>query len=86
MPDSYLDAAMETGKKLTERRFFGELILTANVILHLGTPAQQQRVHGLLDELTAEEDPIIADFAQWALENPPTEEELAESYPHPKQR
>jgi len=86
MPDTYLDAAIETGKKLTERRFFGELILTSNVILNLGTSEQKERARELLERLAIKEDPIIADFAQWALVNPPTEEELAESYPHPKLR
>jgi hypothetical protein len=84
MPDTYLDAAIETGKKLTERRFFGELILTSSVILKLGTPEQKERARELLEKFAIKEDPIIADFARWALDNPPTEEELAEFYPHPR--
>jgi len=83
LPDNMLDEMIETAAGLTERRFFGELILTGNVILHLGSSQQQDRVRVLLQELAADEDPIIADFAQWALDNPPTEEQLAEFYPHP---
>lgn len=83
MPDSQLEAAMTVVDGLTERRFFGEVILSANVILHLGTPEQQARVRALLEDLVSGDDPIIADFAQRALDTPPTEEQLAEFYPHP---
>jgi hypothetical protein len=83
MPDSQLEAAMVVAEGLTERRFFGEVILSANVILHLGTPEQRIRVRRLLEDLASGDDPIIADFAQWALDTPPTEEQLAEFYPHP---
>jgi hypothetical protein len=86
MPDSQLEVAMTDAEGLTERRFFGEVILSANVILNLGTPEQQQRVRELLEELAAVDDAIIADFAQWALDTPPTEERLAEYYPHPAKR
>jgi len=86
MPDSQFQAAMATAEGLTERRFFGEVILSGNVILHLGTPEQKTRVRTLLQDLASGDDPIIADFAQWALDNPPTEEQLAEFYPHPMDR
>ena len=86
MPDSHLDAIMEMAEGLTERRFFGEVILTGSVIAELGTPDQQGRVRGLLEELAADDDPIVADFARWALDNPPTDEQLAEFYPHPMER
>ena len=86
MPDSHLDDMMEMAEGLTERRFFGEVILTGSVIAQLGTPDQQGRVRGLLEKLAADDDPIIADFARWALDNPPTDEQLAEFYPHPMER
>jgi len=86
LPDSHLDTIMEMAEGLTERRFFGEIILTGSVIAQLGTPDQQARVHGLLKELATDEDSIIADFATWALDNPPTDEQLAEFYPHPMER
>ncbi len=86
LPDAQVDALVDLADGLGERRFFGEVILTGNVILHLGTPEQQERMRVLLDELAAGDDPIIADFAQWALDNPPTEEQLAEYYPHPMDR
>ena len=84
MPDTQLDAVVKTADSLTERRFFGEIILPGNIILHLGTPEQQNRIRGLLEKLASDDDPIIADFAQWALDNPPTEELLAGFYPQPK--
>jgi hypothetical protein len=83
MPDGHLDAVMETVEALAERRFFGEVILTGNVILHLGTPSQRSRVRTMLSELATGDDPIIADFAQWALDTRPTDEQLAGYYPHP---
>lgn len=86
MPDSQFEAAMATVEGLTERRFFGEVILSANVILHLGTPEQQIRIRTLLEDLASGDDPITADFAEWALDNPPTDERLAEFYPHPMDR
>jgi hypothetical protein len=86
LPDSHLDTALETAEDLTERRFFGEVILTGNVILHRGTAAQRQRVRAQLERLAADDDPIIADFARWALDTPPTDEDLAELYPHPMGR
>jgi hypothetical protein len=86
MPDSQLDGMMEMAESLTERRFFGEVILSSNVVLHLGTAEQQTRVRELLKGLASGDDPITADFARWALENPPTDETLAEFYPHPGER
>jgi hypothetical protein len=86
LPDAQVDALVELAGGLTERRFFGEVILTGNVILRLGTPEQQDRMRTLLDELAAEDDPIVADFAQWVLDHPPTDDELAEFYPHPMDR
>ena len=86
MPDSHLDAIMDMAESLSERRFYGEVILTGNVILRFGTPDQRERVLKLLQDLATDEDPIIADFATWALDNPPTEDQLAEFYPHPMER
>jgi len=84
MPDTQIDAVVKMADSLTERRFFGEIILPGNIILHLGTPEQQNRIRGLLEKLASDDDPIIAEFAQWALDNPPTEELLAGFYPRPK--
>ena len=86
MPDSQLDAAIAVAEGLTERRFFGEVILSANAILHLGTPEQQMRARALLDDLASGDDPITADFARWAIETPPTDETLAEFYPYPAKK
>lgn len=86
MPDSHLDAITDMAESLSERRFYGEVILTGNVILHLGTTEQQRRVRELLEDLASGDVPMTATFAQWALDNPPTDEELAEFYPHPRER
>jgi hypothetical protein len=86
LPETQLDALVELAGSLADRRFFGEVIMAGNVILHLGTPDQQGRVRGLLEELAARPDPIVADLARWALDTPPTDESLAEWYPHPMER
>ena len=86
MPDSFLETLAARSETFTERRFFGEIILTGSVIAELGTPDQKTQARGLLEELAANEDPIISDFARWALDNPPTDARLAEYYPHPMER
>jgi hypothetical protein len=86
LPDAQVDALVDLAEELSERRFFGEVILTGNVILNLGTVEQQGRVRALIEELAGREDPIIADFAQWALDSTPTAEALAEYYPHSMER
>lgn len=86
LPDGHLDAAIEMTERFTERRFFGEVILAGNVIYHRGTPAQRERAREQLEGLMAGDDPIIADFARWALDTPPTDEVLAEWYPLPMER
>jgi len=86
LPDSQVDALVSLADEITERRFYGEVIMTASVILNLGTPEQQTRVRALLDELAARADPIIADFAQWGLSTPITDDDLGEWYPHPMER
>ncbi|MGD8439490.1 MAG: hypothetical protein PVG53_03070 [Holophagae bacterium] len=86
VPDAQVDALVSLADEITERRFFGEVIMTGAVILNLGTPDQQHRVRAMLDELASRDDPIIADFAQWALTASITDKELAEWYPHPMER
>jgi len=86
MPDRHLDAIMDMAENLSERRFYGEVILTGNVILRLGTPDQRERVLKLMQDLATDEDSIIANFAGWALDNPPTDEDLTAFYPHPMER
>jgi hypothetical protein len=86
LPDSQVDALVDLADTATERRFYGEVIMTASVIQNLGTPEQQARVREVLEKLAARDDPIIADFAQWGLVTPITDDDLAEWYPHPMER
>ena len=86
LPDAQVDALVDRADENTERRFYGEVIMTASVILNLGTPQQQGRVRDVLEELAARDDPIIADFAQWGLDTPITDDDLAEWYSHPMER
>jgi len=86
LPDAQIDALVNLADETTERRFYGEVIMSASVILNLGTPEQQARVREVLDELASRDDPIIADFARWALDTPITDDDLADWYPHPMER
>ena len=86
LPDVHLETIETMAETLTERRFFGEIILPGHVIAHLGTPAQQQRAREILDRLADDEDPIIADLARWALDSPMTDDMVAGYYPHPMER
>ncbi len=87
MPDSHLDTIMEMAEGLTERRFFGEVILTGNVIAHLGTPDQQGRVRESSSRTrgrrTTPSSPTSP--AGHSTTRPPTSD-LAEFYPHPMER
>jgi hypothetical protein len=86
IPDSQVDALVNLADEITERRFYGEVIMTASVILNLGRPEQQARIREVLDELAARDDPIIADFARWGLSTPITDDDLADWYAHPMER
>ena len=86
MPDGHFETIATMPETLTERRFFGEIILACHVIVRLGTPEQQNRARGILKDLAADDDVITADFAQWTLDNPVTNEMVAEYYPHPMER
>ena len=66
----------------TERRFFGEVIISANLVRHLGTPEQQVRARELLERFADGDDPMLADLGRWAMSTPPSEERLAEWYPN----
>jgi hypothetical protein len=86
LPDVQVDALVDLADETTERRFYGEVIMTASAILNLGTPEQQTRVRAVLDELASRDDPIVADFARWALSADLTDDVLREWYPHPMER
>ncbi|MCU0305737.1 MAG: hypothetical protein MUC56_16930 [Thermoanaerobaculales bacterium] len=86
LPDAQLDAAMKMAEGLTERRFFGEVILTGSVVLKLGTPQQKIRVREQLERIAAGDDPILADLAQWVFDHPTTDEQISELYPRPIER
>jgi len=86
LPDAQFDALVELANEITERRFYGEVIMTASVVRSLGTPEQRVRAGEVLDELAARDDPIIADFAEWGLATTITDDDLAEWYPHPMER
>ena len=80
LPDSVLERLVAMATGAPERRFRGEPLIGLNIALHLGTPAQQERSRQVLDRLSRDSDPMIAEFAQWALESPPEQEMLEEAF------
>jgi len=78
LPDERLAAMIGQIGSGVDRRFLGEAVIFANVVLFHGTAAQGDRIREVLDRLAASEDPINADLARRALDTPPDPELLAE--------
>jgi len=80
MPDSRLDRLMALVTSGPDRRFGGEALIGLNIVRHLGTPAQKNRVEEFLNELTASPDPFLAHGARWALEAPLNDELIGDAF------
>jgi len=53
-------------------------MISCNVVLYHGTPAQQERIREVLEETPDSDDPVIADMVRRALDTPPDPELLGE--------
>jgi len=60
----------------TQRRFFGEAALVANLVRYLGSADDRATADEFLEGLMQSDDEFYVEFARWALNNPPTEEYL----------
>ncbi len=69
LPDSRLDELVQMVTSSPERRFRGEGLLSTQIVLHYGTPAQQQRAAKVLDDVAAGSDPLLASLARWNREH-----------------
>ena len=76
VPDERLDVTEEMARNEPDRRFRAEAILQFNLVRWMGTESQQQRAIELLTELSDLDDPVLSKTARWALETPPTPEQL----------
>ncbi|HPA82745.1 MAG TPA: hypothetical protein PLS95_18125 [Thermoanaerobaculales bacterium] len=78
VPDAVVEriTAMATGG--ADRRFRGEALLGANLVVHYGTAAQQARVRATLDQIAAGGDPDFASFATWSRDTAPSPQLLAD--------
>jgi hypothetical protein len=77
LPDARLEAILAAAKGDPDRRFRGEAIIELNVVRSLGTSSQRDRASGLLAELAAERDPIVAATAAWSRDTQLSAEALA---------
>ncbi len=73
MPDGVLQEALGGVDGWTERRFFGEAAMVANVSRFLGTENQKRIANEFLAGLSASDDPFFVEFAAWAMETVPDE-------------
>jgi hypothetical protein len=81
MPDARIDRLVRMITTGQDRRFGGEALIGLNIIRHLGTATQRDRVTGLLSELAESDDPVIALGARWALEAPLSANLMADAFP-----
>ena len=70
----HIDAIVEAARSATERRFRGEALMSAFVVRHLGTPEQADRMMALFEELSDDDDPIVATLARWCRDEPLSDE------------
>ena len=76
LPEGAFARTLEGIDSWPQRRFFGEAVLMANLVYHLGGPVQQATAREFLAGLLSSEDEFLAQFARWAIDNPPTDEFL----------
>jgi hypothetical protein len=81
MPDARIDRLVRMITTGQDRRFGGEALIGLNIVRHLGTEEQRERVRSVLSELAESADPIIAHGARWALEAPLSDRLLVDAFP-----
>jgi len=65
-----LDAVIEAAESAPDRRMRCEAVLGLNIIRSLGTPEEKDRAFEVLEIITTDPDPKVAEGAQWSLDNP----------------
>ncbi len=58
----------------SQRRFFGEAVLVANLVYFLGAPDERATAEDYLSGLLQSDDEFFVYFAKWAMETPPDDE------------
>jgi len=76
MPDSRLDTIVEMATQCPDRRFKGEALLDLRVVEEYGTPSQRERAKGVIDQVIAEGDPVMAPLAASSRATSPAESML----------
>ena len=80
MPDGRVDRLVVLVTTGPDRRFGGEAIIGLNIVLHLGSPEQQERVRATLNELVGSPDPFLAHGARWALDAPLSDQLVEDAF------
>jgi hypothetical protein len=65
--DAELDSIIELIREIPERRFLGEGLVGMHTVMHVGTPAQQQKARAVLAEFSASDDELAAEMARYFL-------------------
>lgn len=79
--DKVVDAIIEMATTNSDHRFRGEASIGGLfTLLHFGTPEQQLKARAVLVEMVNGSDPFFAEIGQWCLEEPATDETLAEMW------
>lgn len=75
-----LEAISEAARGAPDRRFRMEAVIGLNIVRSLGSGDEAQQAASVLDELTADPDPKVAEAARWALDHPASAEEILEVF------
>ncbi len=71
-----LDAVIEAAEGSPDRRLRCEAIVGLNIVRFLGTPEERTRAFEVLEELSGDADPIVAEAALWSRDKPTETEQL----------
>ena len=79
LTDEFLERAIEVAYSGPDRRFRAEAIVMLHIVRHIGTPAHQERVLEVLEDLASSRDAVIAEVAVWSRDTPLDKDELREA-------
>jgi hypothetical protein len=78
-----LDTLIEAARNSPDRRFRCEAVLGLNIVRSLGTPEEQHRSQGVLEDLVGDADRKVAIGARWCVDNLTSVNELKKYFLEP---
>ena len=73
LPDDHLDTIVTMATSCPDRRFRGEAVLDLIVVESYGTPAQQERARTAVEQIIADDDPVMSTLARTSRATKPEE-------------